>query len=904
MKPIAASVLLVCVSLSPALRAADKVTYNDHVQPIFRNSCLNCHNPDKKKAGLDLSTYQAALAGSDNGKVLESGNPGNSQLIKCIKQIDDPKMPPKGDKLSDSDIGTIEKWIAGQLLETATGKAVATSNNVAVAVVSLDRPAGPPPMPGDLPLEPVVRTKTTNAVVALAASPWAPLVAVGGQRQVVLYNTETLQPLGILPFNEGLPAIIRFSRNGQLLLIGGGLGGKSGRVTLWNVQTGERAGVVGNEFDEVLAADLSPDQAHVALGGPLKLLKIYSTKDGKLEYSLKKHTDWITAISFSADGKYLASADRSGAIVVWEGTTGKEYNTLPGHKVAVTSLAFMPGVLASGSEDGTVVLWDIQEAKEIRKWNAHPGGVEWVEFTTDGRVVSCGRDHIARVWDQTGKKLFESKAFEDIALRAVLTENRVIAGDWTGDVKVFAISDKPDGKPIGELSPNPPSINEQLASAEKNLADARAALPALQQAYDEAQKKGPAPAVDAPKPPDEAPKAQAAAGHNAAAVAERQKKLDDLTAEIGRRREARAKLQDGTPEYAEANAKVQEIKPAIADAQAKLDAAKAAADAAPAPAPAPPAPVNERAKAKAALDQKNTEIAAAQAEVERWKRAGAFMSVHKAKETLADAENRFAQLSEAAKDALAPADAVQNDLSATEKAVADAPKQLAQLQNALAEAHKSGDPLAGKTTAAEEALKQKETESKSAADALVKANAEATDLPKKLEQQNAEVAKLREERGKQQDGTPEYATANDKVQAKKAEIAQTESAVEASKSKAAEAKTKAETALAEVAKARDAIEPARAAAKAAADKIADAEKALAKANKETADATAKLADLRKKAPEIVANAKTAKSKAEQDAAAAAKELETAKAEATRARADFDAHFPPAKPAEEQKVAAK
>jgi len=38
--------------------------------PIFRNACLNCHNPDKKKAGLDLSTYQATLQGSENGKIL------------------------------------------------------------------------------------------------------------------------------------------------------------------------------------------------------------------------------------------------------------------------------------------------------------------------------------------------------------------------------------------------------------------------------------------------------------------------------------------------------------------------------------------------------------------------------------------------------------------------------------------------------------------------------------------------------------------------------------------------------------------------------------------------------------------------------------------------------------------
>src|SRR6478735_5529200 len=90
-----------------------KVTFNDHILPIFKNACLNCHNPDKKKAGLDLSTYQGTLTGSDNGKVLESGNPSGSLLVKCIKQIEDPKMPPKGDKLTDAEIALLEKWITG-----------------------------------------------------------------------------------------------------------------------------------------------------------------------------------------------------------------------------------------------------------------------------------------------------------------------------------------------------------------------------------------------------------------------------------------------------------------------------------------------------------------------------------------------------------------------------------------------------------------------------------------------------------------------------------------------------------------------------------------------------------------------------------------------------------------------
>ena len=50
--------------------AADKVTYEDHVLPILRNNCLKCHNADKMKADLDISTYAALMNGSGNGDIV------------------------------------------------------------------------------------------------------------------------------------------------------------------------------------------------------------------------------------------------------------------------------------------------------------------------------------------------------------------------------------------------------------------------------------------------------------------------------------------------------------------------------------------------------------------------------------------------------------------------------------------------------------------------------------------------------------------------------------------------------------------------------------------------------------------------------------------------------------------
>ena len=86
----------------------------------------------------------------------------------------------------------------------------------------------------------------------------------------------------MLPFPEGTIYVLKFSRNGDLLLAGGGRGGQSGLAVVWDVKTGKRVFEIGKEYDAVLAADISPDHGQVALGGPGKIVRIYNTADGQL----------------------------------------------------------------------------------------------------------------------------------------------------------------------------------------------------------------------------------------------------------------------------------------------------------------------------------------------------------------------------------------------------------------------------------------------------------------------------------------------------------------------------------------------------------------------------------------------------------------------------------------------
>ena len=417
------AILPVLLSFSFPAGAEDKITYQDNILPLIQANCAKCHNEDKKKADLDLTSYQGALKGSGSGAVLIPGNPDASKLWKAITQTEDPTMPPNQPPLPDKDLETFKKWIQGGLLENAGGKAVTANKpqtDFSLKADSSGKPDGPPPMPKDLPREVVVHTARTTAVTGLSASPWAPLVAVAGQKQVLLFNSDSLELLGILPFKDGEPVDVKFSRSGGCLLASGGQGAKSGRVVVWDVVTGKQWMDLGDDYDTVLAADIRPDKSQIALGGPSRIVKIWSTKTGELQHKIKKHTDWVTAVAFSPNGQMLATGDRNGGISIWDPDSAQEIFTLAGHKSAVTALSWRNDskLLASSSEDGTVKLWDMEEGKPVKSWTAHAAGALSVNYAHTDLLVTCGRDNAVTLWNGNGKKLRDLEKCCDLPLRA------------------------------------------------------------------------------------------------------------------------------------------------------------------------------------------------------------------------------------------------------------------------------------------------------------------------------------------------------------------------------------------------------------------------------------------------------------------------------------------------------
>src|SRR6478672_12593985 len=404
----------------PPAPTTPKISYDEHVRPILREHCFSCHSADKQESGLQLDSYQKAMAGGSSGEVVLPGDLASSRLWALVSHAEEPKMPPKQDKLAAAKLDVISKWIEQGAPENAGSKVTLKKNPLAaVAGATGGKPEGPAAMPAGLLKQPVLYTKRPGQITALAASPWAPLVAVAGQKQVALYHSDSGELLGILPFPEGIPHVIRFSRNGSVVLVAGGRGGHSGCVVLYDVKTGKRIAKIGDELDAVLAADINASQTLVALGGPNRVVRIFSAQTGELMHEIRKHTDWIYAMEFSPDGKSLTTADRSGGLFVWEADTARESLFLRGHTGGVTDIDWRhdSAIFASAGDDGTVKLWDVNEGKAAKSWEAHKGGAFCVRFAHDGRLVSSGRDNTVKTWAADGAAQKSFPAFNEPALR-------------------------------------------------------------------------------------------------------------------------------------------------------------------------------------------------------------------------------------------------------------------------------------------------------------------------------------------------------------------------------------------------------------------------------------------------------------------------------------------------------
>jgi len=185
---------IVCVTVlwNLAVVAAEPPNFKDHVLPIFKEHCNNCHNPDKMKADLDLTSIAGINKGSSGGDVFRAGTPDSSVLYMVMDHEDGYEpMPPKKPKLDQKTLEVIHQWIAGGMIPHAGGESGLRDVSYDVGSGSVERPDQ---VAIPIGLSPVVSEPAP--VLAVAASPWTDVFAVAGHREVRIFAPSSAKAMG------------------------------------------------------------------------------------------------------------------------------------------------------------------------------------------------------------------------------------------------------------------------------------------------------------------------------------------------------------------------------------------------------------------------------------------------------------------------------------------------------------------------------------------------------------------------------------------------------------------------------------------------------------------------------------------------------------------------------------
>jgi WD40 repeat protein len=299
----------------------------------------------------------------------------------------------------------------------------------------------------------------TDRVVFVAFTPDGQVLVSGSYDQTIkVWDTSTGQCLRVLETNIRWALSVSLSPNGQTLATAG----DDAVVKLWHLATGDYVGTLTNSTSPVWAVAFSPDGQQLATGsedGVVKIwdvsteeclhayqehtqrvwliafsadgrslmsvsedqtLKLWDTQSGHCLRTLDGYSNWVLAIAFSSDGQMLASGSEDQCVRVWDVETGDCLRTLQGHTHLISSVTFAAVdesesaagedtcyVMASGSDDQTIRVWNYQNGEHLKTLRGHSSWVQSVSFSANRELLSSGsRDHTVRVWDwRTGECL-------------------------------------------------------------------------------------------------------------------------------------------------------------------------------------------------------------------------------------------------------------------------------------------------------------------------------------------------------------------------------------------------------------------------------------------------------------------------------------------------------------------
>src|SRR5205085_625850 len=171
-------------------------------------------------------------------------------------------------------------------------------------------------------------------------------------------------------------------------------------------------------------------------------VKVWQAAGGQALPTLKGHTGPVASVSWSPDGKRLATGSDDGTARVWEAAGGQALLTLKGHSDGVASVSWSPDgkLLATGGRDGTAKVWEAAGGQELLALKGHTSGIGSVCWSPDGKMLATGSDDgTAKVWEAASAEALQEWARQDRALDHFMALNAFRGPQAQGFVQTWLL---------------------------------------------------------------------------------------------------------------------------------------------------------------------------------------------------------------------------------------------------------------------------------------------------------------------------------------------------------------------------------------------------------------------------------------------------------------------------------
>jgi WD40 repeat protein len=437
--------------LIAGMASADDVSFQRDVWPLFKRHCVGCHSEQKTKGRLRLDDVAALTKGGKTGPLFAAGKPDDSLLITQVSG-DKPEMPENEAPLSAAKVKLLRDWVAqGAKIDGAPKSEVP-----------------PVVIPGAYTSPP--------AISSVTISPDGRLVAAACRSEVVLFNVDDNTAPRRLPTDFDLINHVEFSPDGKRLAAAGGSPQQFGGVIFFDPADGKQQGVRRIGADTFFKGNFAPDGQAIALGGANGAIHIIPVDAKAQPATIELHSDWVTAVAYTTDGKQLVSGSR-------DKTT--KLSSVEGHTLlrsvdespdVINAVAADPLTAISGGNARTLTGYDFKLAlsgaevtgsgngarpinkrdQYVRAFEAQADAVLALATSGDRKLLAVAtRGAEVRIYEtekRTRKTTIPKVPSPVLAIALNRDGTRVALGSKTGEVQIW---DTASGRLIKSLIPVP-----------------------------------------------------------------------------------------------------------------------------------------------------------------------------------------------------------------------------------------------------------------------------------------------------------------------------------------------------------------------------------------------------------------------------------------------------------------